>query len=238
MRNANVLNVAFLGLGLGTLAIFGSTQANATLMLCEGAADCTLQGSGIENVLLPAPGTTGQEIIGVTNQTNTEVRFFGHGDTLITDAGGQARLDSIDGIIDQVTIDTVDTSLGFEHVVFNVLTELTQPGQPQDSNIFIEAIDNFGTVFDFGGGPFNAATNGNNWFTIGSDDVQYIDSFTIWGDGILGIADLQNVRVDPDLLPGGGGGTGNQVSEPGTMALFGLGLLGLVQSRRRVKRVA
>ena len=198
-----------------------SINAHATLMLCEGAG-CEIQGAGIENVLLPDVGDTGTEIIGQTNLTFVDVRFAGNGETLEVLGGGQARLGAVDGILDMITVDTVDDALGFEHVVFNVDVAV-------DTTVDIYAYDNFGTLFDFG--TLAADGQGQNWFTIGSDDIQYIDSFTIEGDGIVAMTDIQQIRVDPDLLPGDPDPV--DVMSPDSMALLALGLCGLFSARIR-----
>ena len=198
-----------------------SINAHATLMLCEGAG-CEIQGAGIENVLLPDVGDTGTEIIGQTNLTFVDVRFAGNGETLEVLGGGQARLGAVDGILDMITVDTVDDALGFEHVVFNVDTAI-------DTTVNISAYDNFGTLFDFGARA--ADGQGQNWFTIGSDDIQYIDRWIVEGDGIVAMTDIQQIRVDPDLLPGDPDPV--NVDAPANLALLSLGLLGLYHQRKK-----
>ena len=57
-----------------------------------------------------------------------------------------------------------------------------------DSLIQITAVDNFGTLFDFG--SFTADGSGQNFFTIGSDDVQWARIVNIYGDGINVLTEL------------------------------------------------
>jgi hypothetical protein len=195
------------------LALLAATQAHATLTLCVGPSGCTIQGAGIENVLFPNVGDTGTLITGSTNQTGTLIDFTSS-ETMEVTGGGQAKLEAVDGSLDDVTIQAQLATVGFTHFIFNV--HATETGQ-----INVSATDNFGTLFDFG--PTDASENGQNWFTIGSLDDQYIRSVSISGIGITGIDELQQVRVDPATLPGGGGGgggTGNEVPIPAAAWLF------------------
>jgi hypothetical protein len=207
-----------------TLAV---SSANATLTLCEGPSGCTIQGEGIENVLMPAVGTTGNVITGSTNQTNILIDFTSTEEMTVT-GSGQAKLEAVDGSLDNVVIDAQLDTIGFTHFVFNVHADVT-------GEIAVSAIDNFGTLFDFG--LNEASENGQNYFTIGSLDDQFIKSVSISGTGITGIDELQQVRVDPATLPGGGGGGGGGVTSvvpvPAAAWLFGSGLLGLAGVARR-----
>jgi len=203
-----------------------AASANATLTLCEGPSGCTIQGPGIENVLLPAVGTTGTLITGTTNQSNTLIDFTST-EAMVVTGSGQAKLEAVDGSLGNVAIQAQLATIGFTDFIFNVHADVT--GQ-----INVAATDNFGTVFDFG--PRAASQNGQNWFTIGSLDDQYIKSVAISGIGITGIDELQQVRVDPATLPGGGGGTGgNEVPIPAAAWLFGSALLGLGGIARKRK---
>jgi len=208
---------------LALLAIAVSGAANATLTLCEGPSGCTIQGAGIDNVLMPAVGTTGNVITGITNQTGTLIDFTSTEEMTVT-GSGQAKLEAVDGSLDDVVIDANDPTIGFTHFIFNV--HATETGE-----INISAIDNFGTLFSFGG-PKAASENGQNWFTIGSLDDQYIASVSISGTGITGIDELQQVRVDPATLPGDPDPR-SEVPVPAAAWLFGSALLGLGGIARR-----
>jgi len=199
-----------------------AASANATLTLCEGPAGCTIQGTGIENVLMPAVGTTGFLIQGTTNQSNTVIDFTSLEEMVVT-GGGQAKLEAVDGSLDIVNIAANDADIGFLDFIFNV--HATTAG-----SINVSAIDNFGTVFDFG--ARDASENGQNFFTISSLDDQYIKSVTISGIGITGIDELQQVRVDPTTIPGGPGPQ-SEVPLPAGVWLFGSALLGLAGVARR-----
>lgn len=202
-----------------------STQSHATLELCIGPAGCTIQGPDIENVLMPDEGTTGFTITGHTNQTNTLIDFTST-EEMITTGGGQAALEAVDGELGDVMIDGNDPTIGFSHFVFNV--HATETG-----TINISAVDNFGALFDFG--PTAASENGQNFFTIGSLDDQYIKSVSISGIGITAIDELQQVRVDPATLPCPDCEPNPNVvvPAPGAALLFGTGLIGLAGVARR-----
>jgi len=203
-------------------AMLAATQANATLTLCEGPSGCTIQGSGIENVLMPAVGTTGFLIQGTTNQSNTVIDFTST-ETMIVTGSGQAKLEAVDGSLDNVNIAANLPTIGFTDFIFNVHATTT-------GTINIAATDNFGTVFDFG--ARDASENGQNWFTIGSLDDQYIKSVAISGVGITGIDELQQVRVDPATLPNDPDPR-SEVPVPAAAWLFGSALLGLGGIARR-----
>ena len=201
---------------LVALSLLAAAQANATLTLCVGPSGCTIQGDGIENVLFPDVGDTGTLITGSTNQTGTLIDFTSS-ETMVVTGGGQAKLEAVDGSLDDVTIQAQLATVGFTHFIFNVHATTT-------GTINIAATDNFGTVFDFG--ARDASENGQNWFTIGSLDDQYIRSVSISGIGITGIDELQQVRVDPATLPGDPDPQA-EVPVPAAAWLFGSALLGL-----------
>jgi hypothetical protein len=201
------------------------SSAHATLTLCNGPSGCTIQGAGIENVFFPDVGDRGLVITGSTNPGGTLIDFTST-EEMVATGGGQAKLEAVDGSLSNVLINAQDPTIGFTHFVFNVHADVT-------GEIGISAIDNFGALFDFGLNP--ASQNGQNYFTIGSLDDQYIKSVSISGTGITGIDELQQVRVDPATLPGGGGGGGGTsvVPIPAAAWLFGSGLLGLAGVSRK-----
>jgi hypothetical protein len=203
--------------------LIASAGAQATLTLCEGPSGCTIQGPGIENVLLPDVGDTGTTITGETNQSGTLIDFVST-ETMVVTGGGQAKLEAVDGSLGDVSIGAQDPDVGFLHFVFNVHADVT-------GSINVSAVDNFGTLFDFG--SRDASQNGQNWFTVGSLDDQYIASISISGVGITGIDELQQVRVDPETLPPGPDVTA--VPIPAAAWLFGSGLLGLAGVGRKRK---
>ena len=71
-----------------------------------------------QNVLLNN-GMTGTTIFGLTNQTQTVVRFTSTTDTLTAPAGGQARVDAVDGILNNVQVSVPGGT--FADLIFNAL---------------------------------------------------------------------------------------------------------------------
>jgi hypothetical protein len=185
-----------------------------------------VQGPDIENVLLPDVGDTGFVITGETNITHTLVDFTSTEEMVVT-GGGQAKLEAVDGILGDVTVNAQNPTIGFLDFIFNVHAVA-------DTTINISAVDNFGTVFDFG--PQMADGSGQNWFYIGSLDDQYIASVFIEGDNILAIDELQQVRVNPASLPPGGPVVVNEVPVPAAAWLFGSALIGLAGAARNRNR--
>jgi hypothetical protein len=217
----------FMKKALSVMALFlSAASANATLTLCEGPSGCTIQGPGIENVLFPNVGDTGFLITGSTNQSNTLIDFTSSEEMIVT-GGGQAKLEAVDGSLGDVNVQAQLATIGFTHFIFNVHADVT-------GTINVAATDNFGTVFDFG--PKAASQNGQNWFTIGSLDDQYIKSVAISGIGITGIDELQQVRVDPATLPTTPPpGPVSEVPIPAAAWLFGSALIGLGGVARKRK---
>lgn len=213
---------------LMAVALAGAAAtANATLELCVGPT-CGVQGPDIENVLLPDVGDTGFVITGSTNITNTLIDFTST-EAMVVTGGGQAKLEAVDGVLGDVTVNAQDPTIGFLDFIFNVHAAA-------DTTINISAVDNFGTLFDFGSQV--ADGSGQNWFHIGSLDDQFIKTVFIEGDDIYAIDELQQVRVNPSVFPGGNGtgtGTGNEVPIPAAAWLFGSGLLGLAGVARTRK---
>lgn len=211
---------------LMAVALAGAAAtANATLELCVGPT-CGVQGPDIENVLLPDVGDTGFVITGSTNITNTLIDFTST-EAMVVTGGGQAKLEAVDGVLGDVTVNAQDPTIGFLDFIFNVHAAA-------DTTINISAVDNFGTLFDFGSQV--ADGSGQNWFHIGSLDDQFIKTVFIEGDDIYAIDELQQVRVNPSVFPGGTGtGTGNEVPIPAAAWLFGSGLLGLAGVARTRK---
>jgi hypothetical protein len=200
-----------------------ATPAAATVILDIGPG--VLQPD--ENLLFnnnPAPGLT---IEGVTNQTNTFVTIEG-GETL-TAAGGQARLDTLDGKISTpftfngftnqlVGFDLSDAALAFTQTEFRIFggtaTEIT-----------LTFVDTAGEIFQQ---TFGIPKNG--FFNAQAIDGQLIDYFSIAANGTLG--DVRQIRL---------GGIVGIIPEPATwaMMLLGFGAAGAVlRTRRRLALAA
>ena len=86
-------------------------------------------------------------------------------------------------------------------------------------------MDQFGTVFNFG--TFALDGDGQNFFRLSSADGQVARSFSLLSTvQIQNIDELEQVRLGPAEIT-------TQVPEPGSLALLGVGLLGLAGMTRR-----
>jgi hypothetical protein len=183
-----------------------------------------------ENVLFNNGPVPGAEIIGVTNQTATEVTLIG-GEPLSA-FGGQARVRPTDlvlntpftfnGFTDQLLgLDFVDAALAFTQSEFRVVrgtaTQLT-----------LTVVDTAGEVFQQ-----TLAIPKSGFFNIQAIDGQLIDYFSIAANGTL--TDIRQIRVGgvTDLI--------GAIPEPATwaMMLLGFGAAGAVlRTRRRLVATA
>jgi hypothetical protein len=167
-----------------------------------------------ENVLLTA-GSTGATLLGVTNQTNTQVRFTSSTDILLSPPQGQAYLASTDGSLQNLNI-ALNSGFGFTAFEFNVNSAVTGP-------VTLIFTDQFGhtqsttTSFDVG-------ANGSNFFNAFSTNGEVITRVSLTG---ANIASVGQVRL---------GGV-SAIPEPASWALLIVGFGGagaLLRKRRRL----
>lgn len=203
-----------------------AASANATLTLCLGPGQsCPVQG-GLENVLMPAVGTTGNTVVGETNQSHTPIEFHST-EVMEVTGSGQAKIEALDGQLGDIDFGAQQSTVGLLTAVFNIHAEA-------DGNFHIRALDNEGTTFDFG--QIEADDNGENWMRVGSLDNQFIRRIYIAGTGIQAIDEFQQVRVDAANLPPCPDCEPNPqavVPVPAAAWLFGSGLIGLGAVARR-----
>jgi hypothetical protein len=163
-----------------------------------------------ENILLNS-GATGATVFGTTNQTQLQVRFTSTTDTLVEPSSGQARVEALDGTLNNITLSIPGGS--FHDVILNPFSG------SGTANVSVLTTTNQTLSFSYD------LTNGQNFLTIVADPGTAIFSVTISAAG--GFTDLRQPRIS---------GAAVNVPEPESIALFGLGLLGTASSvwtRRR-----
>jgi hypothetical protein len=166
--------------------------------------------SNEENILLNS-GATGTTVFGLTNQTNLQVAFSSTTDTLVEPSSGQARVEALDGLVNNISISIPNGT--FTDVILNPFFG------SGTADVTVVTANNQTFTFSY------TLTNGQNFLTIVADPGTSIFSVTINAPG--GFTDLRQPRIS---------GAASNVPEPATMLLFGSGLLGIGSAVRKFRR--
>lgn len=166
-----------------------------------------------ENILLNN-STTGSPVFGVTNQTNLQVAFSSTTDTLVEPSSGQARVEALDGLVNNITVSVPNGTFG--DIILNPFFG------SGTADVTIVTANNEVFTFSY------TLTNGQNFLTIVANPGTAIFSVTINATG--GFTDLRQPRIS------GAAANSSSVPEPATMLLFGSGLLGFGAAVRKFRR--
>jgi len=163
-----------------------------------------------ENILLNS-GAQGTTVFGLTNQTQLQVSFSSTTDILVEPSSGQARVEALDGLVNNITISVPGGT--FHDIILNPFFG------SGTANVSVLTANNETFNFSY------TLSNGQNFLTIVADPGTRIFSVTISATG--GFTDLRQPRIS---------GAAPNIPEPTTMLLLGSGLIGTAAAFRRKRR--
>lgn len=167
-----------------------------------------------ENILLNS-GLNGTTVFGLTNQTNLQVAFSSTTETLVEPSSGQARVEALDGLVNNISISIPNGT--FHDIILNPFFG------SGTADVTVVTANNETFTFSY------SLSNGQNFLTIVADPGTEIFSVTI--SAASGFTDLRQPRIS-----GAAATTTGSVPEPTSMLLFGSGLLGIATAFRKFRR--
>jgi len=198
------------------MASAGDARADIIFYFTPGAVQPS------ENLLFNVSGLqlTGTTVQGITNQTSQIIDISG-GETLNA-SGGQANITAEDGSFTWLNINPNEAGTLFGEFEANLVIAKDSGPTPTGS-VTVWVMNNFGATetssYDIGAGQ--------NYFSLLAVDPQLIQSILITSTVPLESIEqirLGDVQSPPDVAA---------VPEPGSLLLFGAGLLGLGRRLRR-----